>query len=302
MAQLLAIGKGHASSRSGDVVFVHGLNGDARDTWLNRNKEYWPDWVAEDWPQLAIWSLDYDASASAWFGKSMALSDRAINVLDLLYVNGIGNKPICFVAHSLGGLLVKQMIRHADTIGQSYHNLAKFTRAIVFLATPHAGAQLATLIESIGIVLRPTQVVDELKYDHPRLHELNLWYRSNVQRLAIRSCVLHETRSTHGQVVVNSSSADPGLDGIIPIPVDADHISICKPASKKDHMALKLTQVLTLLYGESQRRTVEYTIDLNLDDQHEAIARGALTPENVAKLLDLSQEMVGVRVRYKGDV
>lgn len=41
-----------------------------------------------------------------------------------------------------------------------------------------------------------------------------------------------ETRPTKGILVVNQTSADPGIKGVIPVPMDVDHISICKVENK----------------------------------------------------------------------
>jgi hypothetical protein len=35
-----------------------------------------------------------------------------------------------------------------------------------------------------------------------------------------------ETRPTHGILVVNETSADPGITGVNPIPLDADRIGV----------------------------------------------------------------------------
>jgi hypothetical protein len=41
-----------------------------------------------------------------------------------------------------------------------------------------------------------------------------------------------ETLPTHGILVVNQTSADPGGNAV-PVPVDYDHISICKVVDRK---------------------------------------------------------------------
>jgi tetratricopeptide (TPR) repeat protein len=45
-----------------------------------------------------------------------------------------------------------------------------------------------------------------------------------------------ETRPTKGILVVNQTSADPGIKGVIPVPMDFDHISICKVADRKSQI------------------------------------------------------------------
>src|SRR5260370_1335798 len=97
--------------RVGDVIFVHGLNGDPIKSWSHDNSQAgcWPYWLAKDCPDLGIWSIGYEVAASAWKGRAMPLFDRANNILaELAAEEKLGTKPICFITHSMGGLLVKE--------------------------------------------------------------------------------------------------------------------------------------------------------------------------------------------------
>jgi hypothetical protein len=233
---LLAVGGNDLSTRRLDVVFVHGLDGDARTTWHPKGdaSRFWPAWLAEDVPGIAVWSLGYEVSASAWTGHSMPLADRATHALATLETQGLGNKPIVFICHSLGGLLVKQMLRHALDFGvPAWKDIAKQTRGIVFLSTPHSGSDISGWMKHLGTLLRLTVSVDELQAHDPRLRELNTWFRNCplVPGMGIQAYC--EKRTVAGLLVVNESSADPGLQGVVPIPVDEDHVSICKPDSRE---------------------------------------------------------------------
>ena len=133
-----------------DVVFVHGLDGDARTTWHPKNEptRFWPTWIAQDVPGTAVWSLGYEVSSSAWKGTDMPLADRATNALATLEAAGLGGAPIVFVCHSLGGLLVKQMLRHASDYGvPGWSDIARATRGIVFLSTPHSGSDISSWVK-----------------------------------------------------------------------------------------------------------------------------------------------------------
>jgi hypothetical protein len=233
---LLRAGGNDQVSRLLDVVFVHGLDGDARTTWHPKDDAslFWPTWLAEDIPGVAVWSLGYEVNASAWRGSSMPLADRATNALATLETQGLGSKPIIFICHSLGGLLVKQMLRHSLDFGvAAWKSIAQQTRGVVFLSTPHSGSDISGWMKHLGSVLRLTVSVDELQAHDPRLRELNTWFRNSplVSTMGIQAYC--EKQTLAGLLVVNESSADPGLQGVVPIPVDANHASICKPESRE---------------------------------------------------------------------
>lgn len=235
-SKLIPIANTDTSSRLGDVIFVHGLGGNARKTWHPQEKENdnnsWPFWLGEELLDVGIWSLGYAVEPFFWKGQTMPLVDRATNILALLDSYDIGEKPLIFIAHSLGGLLVKQMLRHGlDFANPRWNAIVNQTKGIVFLSTPHSGADIASWLKHIGKLLGTTVSVDELQANDPRLRELNTVYRNNEKLNKIPMEVYYEKQKTSEFLVVDESSADPGIPGIIPIPMDDNHVSICRPGS-----------------------------------------------------------------------
>ena len=226
--------------RCGDVIFVHGLGGHARSTWhpheLPNDDNFWLMWLAQERPDLGIWSFGYNAAPSEWKGSTMPLFDRASNLLEYLAVNDIGKYPIIFVTHSMGGLLVKEMLRNAQTFNKQ--SVIEQTKGIVFLSTPHTGSHLANLVTNIGIFTRKTISVDELKSHLPQLRQLNEWYRQNVDAMTITTKVYYETKAILGILVVDPDSANPSIKDVQPTATDDDHISITKPKSR-DNLVYK---------------------------------------------------------------
>jgi pimeloyl-ACP methyl ester carboxylesterase len=217
-----------------NVVFVHGLGGQAYDTWRRAGDgdTLWPAWLARDVPGLAAWTLAYDAPPTNWFGTSMALQDRAKNVLEcLLGQRELRGSPLVFVGHSLGGLVVKQVLRAAD--GRRAYSAAEAAfvnsvKGVVFVATPHTGSLHATLLDRLRLIAWPSASTLDLVKNNAGLRDLNIWYRNWSG--GIRHKVFYEKRGTTAGVIVSDDSSDPGLLRVDPVPVDADHIDICKPA------------------------------------------------------------------------
>jgi hypothetical protein len=77
-----------------DVVLLHGLDGHARKMWAFDEQRYWPNWLAEDITGVAVWTADYAAASSRWWGHAMTLEARARNLMAQLQNRGIGERPL----------------------------------------------------------------------------------------------------------------------------------------------------------------------------------------------------------------
>jgi hypothetical protein len=236
MSALQKIGKPSESPRA-SVIFVHGLGGDPFATWrLGADQStYWPAWLSADLPEFAIYTLEYDAAPTKWTGSSMALPDRATNILNVLAAEQCDKAPILFICHSLGGLVVKQLLRIAsDQIGSQFGSVLERTKGVIFFATPNSGSDAAGWVDKLRAIFLPTAATTDLQPDSAYLRDLDYWYRDHAPRGNIATEVFVETQKTKGITVVDMTSGDPGIPGVRPIPIDASHIDICKIKSPDD--------------------------------------------------------------------
>jgi hypothetical protein len=199
----------------------------------------------------------------------MALADRAENIIPLLRSESrLQDGDVFFVAHSFGGLVIEQVLRSLDAKRNEDPegaSLLRRVRRVAFLGTPHYGADLATWAGALRVVALPSAAVRGLARNDPNLRDLNRWYRSYASANGIETLVLSETRRT-GLLgyVVKPDSADPGLPST-PIPVDADHYSICSPADRNSEIFIHIRDFLrapiitahqeTLVAGQLSRNT-----------------------------------------------
>ena len=229
------------------MVFVHGLGGDAFATWRHGEDDStsWPHWLGQEFPEVGVWSLGYAAAPTKWTrplgwfsgrsrdaGYSMALPDRALQVLDLMVLRGLGERPLFFICHSLGGLVAKQILRTSsdDTEGR-LSGVIENTRAVLFLATPHAGAKLASLAHSFQTVFGTTVTIEDLRAHDADLRNLFNWYRNHAEPSGIRTITYFEQRPVSGVTIVDPTSSQPGV-GDDPVGLDEDHLSIAKPRER----------------------------------------------------------------------
>jgi hypothetical protein len=126
------------------------------------------------------------------------------------------------------------MLREGLSTSTEFRAIVSSIRGVVFLATPHTGSDIASLITYLGVLMRTTVATDELQAHAPALRDLNRWFRNNFSTIGVKVKVFFETQPLKGLMVVNASSADPGIANVTPIPVEANHVSICKPSKSTD--------------------------------------------------------------------
>ena len=223
------------------VVFIHGLRRPgfkSLDVFRNSSR-IWPLWLTADIDNLDIWSVNHDSAPSRWFGASMPRTDRASNLLaSFLSEERLRQGNIYFVTHSFGGLVFEQLLRLASDRSSSDGDAKSFVTRInkvIFLGTPHHGAELATFARIFRIIFRPSSATEGLARNDPNLRELNQWYRRYAPEAGITTRALVEARNTLLGRVVKPDSADPGLFSD-PIPVDADHYGLASPKSKESEI------------------------------------------------------------------
>jgi hypothetical protein len=243
---------------------VHGLGGDSRKTWSkNHDAElFWPGlWLPFE-PEICqarILSFGYNASFRAGAPKTVS------NITDfskqLLYEMGfgknedgedlgIGQVPIIFVVHSMGGLVVKK----AYILGQNddeYQHIVRSISAIVFLATPHRGTNLAEVLNRVLKVSfqSPRNFISDLNKGSPALEDLNEQFRHIAPRLSIFS--FYETLPTaigpKKMMVLEKDSSILGYAKEVSRAMDADHHDVCKYASPQDSNYISLRNALKTL-------------------------------------------------------
>ncbi|KAJ9648449.1 hypothetical protein H2199_001304 [Coniosporium tulheliwenetii] len=124
-----------------------------------RKAVYWPrDLVPTTVPDARILTYGYDTHIRHRFGPAVSSStvyDIAWDFLVSLEAErrSESSRPLLFIAHSLGGIVVKEALRRSrgcETYQNHIHTIYESTSGIIFFGTPHGGADPRGLLQHIA--------------------------------------------------------------------------------------------------------------------------------------------------------
>ncbi len=123
-------------------MFVHGFTGDPFATWTNESGVSWADLIKED-EQLrdfTVWVHHYDTPL---LQQTSTIEETATRFLRQLKDERAFDKykEIHFIAHSMGGLVVKRAL--VDLNRESQIDRLRKIKSVLFISTPSQGTNLA---------------------------------------------------------------------------------------------------------------------------------------------------------------
>ncbi|KAI1388442.1 uncharacterized protein F4822DRAFT_246736 [Hypoxylon trugodes] len=233
-----------------DIVFLHGLNGRADRTFFyEKSDTFWPtDLLAKDIDNARIFTYGYDANVAHFFGPvgQNTLQDHASNL-----VNRMANKrlqthsdsrKIIFVAHSLGGLVTKRALALSENSADEHlRQIERDTIGIVFLGTPHRGADMAPFAKAVANILKASgsrtnpKILEALKRDSEVLAAVEDAFSNWLRRASGRfqlTCFSEEDELPGVGLVVKPESAK--IAGWPNQSIKANHMDMAKFPNSED--------------------------------------------------------------------
>lgn len=206
---------------SWSVVAVHGLFGDCRSNWAAPGQctpwlaqdEYWTD---DNLAHARVFSFGYDVSHA--FGPlATAIYEATAALLSALRgmrrATRTHDRPIVFIAHDVGGILVKAAINHAHAKDDHFGSILDAVKGIVFLGTPHIDIEhlrsrlLSVYPALIHDVSWDGEMIDAFEKNASPLQLVADAFDSRTPRIRIRS--FWETVQLHNTWVSTSRALCP---------------------------------------------------------------------------------------------
>ena len=178
----------------------------------------------------------------------------------------VEGEPIIFVAHSLGGILVKEGLHWSKShISPRYQQLHQCTKHVVFLGVPHRGSKIASMGETLARLANASlqdtnkHLVSSLEVENELLDRINSEFVKMVQLEDFsvysfqESSGLSGLKGFSGKVVSDySSKLDHPLE--IVETIRGNHMEMARFSDANDEGYRTLSKVIARCVTDSQRK------------------------------------------------
>ena len=199
---------------------------------------------------VRVIGVDFDTYLSQW-GNSCpresfkrTLNERSTEILAKLKDSGVGKRPVIFVGHSMGGLIIKRMLAESEENNDT--DFVKNTKGIIFYSTPHNGTRVAKLNAGSKFLFFPSTEVQDLEANSPALHILHQSFLDLARKFQMKIISFGETAPTPYMgldiTFVPGESSNPGYGEHYL--VGQNHMNICKPNGKGSILYRKLINLV----------------------------------------------------------
>jgi hypothetical protein len=213
-------------------VFIHGIQGHPQKTWthpktISKSKTegiYWPrDLLSNDFPNVRILTYGYDSHVSRFFA---ATNQSGIFSHGQKFLRALKRerqeapkRPLIFLAHSLGGIITKEVSWlliscQQSNISQALHqaqqskdemenNILLSTHAVLFFGTPHRGspyANMGQVVERAAKVMFSTnpKILGNLSPDGEMLERVRMEFARMLDEHKFKAYSFQEAKGLSG--------------------------------------------------------------------------------------------------------
>ncbi|KAF8507943.1 hypothetical protein BU17DRAFT_57063, partial [Hysterangium stoloniferum] len=227
------------------IVAIHGLDGHREKSFTTPDGVFWLcDFLPESIPNARILTYGYDARTSGENRSQQNLYQLSTDFLASL--SNFRNRPLIFVAHSFGGIMLKNALIDANLASKrhlpDHQAIADSTYGIVFLGTPHQGIDHTKWTHSLLTYLSINRQTEDPMLKNLGLHsealqqQLTQYAPISVKYHTIFCYEMYPTVSPGGSLtyVPAISAVVPGSVNIKSLGIHKDHMGLVQFGSKHD--------------------------------------------------------------------
>ncbi|SPN97424.1 uncharacterized protein DNG_00938 [Cephalotrichum gorgonifer] len=282
------------SSKVPGLVFVHGLGGGNEKSWKHPHTER--VWISDNAFLQKIGrrcrSLSFGYNADPFDDKRKGrIETHAESLVNKLIVErqGANSRPIVFLCHSLGGLVVKAALNFCYGDPKPENDLIhRSTVGIIFFGTPHDGTDTAKLlnylvkIKAVAWGRKPNQLATELQQYSDTVLSINQHFmrktRHGIEILSFYETETQRILPGRETVIVHEGSAK--LAETRSIPMDCAHSALCKFPTPEDSRFKEVYKNMGFMMNEYFKKAEE----IGLPETGESVYEDGELRERLARL------------------
>ncbi|KAF2435578.1 hypothetical protein EJ08DRAFT_604586 [Tothia fuscella] len=242
-----------------DIIAVHGLYEGAVQTWTDRQTNVL--WLRDLFPYCAYGAriLLYHYNADVLASPGEANADEILPYATAMVTEisahrsaeGAYLRPIIFVSHGFGGLLVKRALvfsrERQIQVEEPLRMVYMSTFALIFMGTPHEGMRKQSILFLVlGQAAPPSQFVINLLEGSEMIKEVTTMFSPIRGEFRI-SNFWEEYKTfigTNEEYIVTQNSAAPGWEDVHKHGIKANHSDMVKMRTVDDHKYQDLKRTL----------------------------------------------------------
>jgi hypothetical protein len=218
---------------------------------------FWPrDLLPKAIPPIRVFTYGYDVdiiNAFSTAGKASVYQHAKTLLNDLADVRTSkeeNERPIIFVVHSLGGIIVKDALSQSRNERTHLRDILPATAGVCFLGTPHRGSGTASLgkvaseFSKIFFKHPNMQVLDTLEVNSSELERIGVQFSQILADRRIRVHSFYEEYPTKGVMVVQNFSYSIGDAFETTSGIPANHSNMTKFSKVTDTGFRRIVTVL----------------------------------------------------------
>jgi hypothetical protein len=224
---------------------IHDIEKDPLHTW--RHPVSRTSWLIDLLPakltdyRVLVYSYEAKPFTAPGVGSTESILNRATNLVAGLAADreleNARNRPIVFVCHGFGGLLVKRALALASSRDlQHQRSIYTSTYGIIFLGTPHNGFSKATILAQDYVDSGPSHFMLSLLKSSELLNEINDQFAPLMKQFAIFNFweELPMESKAGDYYIVEQDSAAPAWDDVEKCGMVATHATMTRFATMSD--------------------------------------------------------------------
>ncbi|RFU76310.1 tetratricopeptide-like helical [Trichoderma arundinaceum] len=285
-----------------DIVAVHGLGGQGFKSWITleggKSKFWLEDLLARDIPNARIMTYAYISDGVNYrYLVRNVLYGRALDLVKELgnqrSRDGTSRRPLFFIAHSLGGWIVKRaLIISSEAIDAELKDIELSTCGVAFFGTLSPGRPLSPT-PLAHVIRRTTSGFDEIPSNGASSRALSMqpqandieWLENQMEAFKAITANLpqlsfHETKQSVDGFVVEQRHSMSGSDGV-QIGLSATHSGLVQFQGRDANYKTFVDKFREMIHKAKASGVLEAkqkTFDLVTDQQLEYLKEGFNIP------------------------